>query len=311
MRTLALIPGAVILALLAQPAAPYRITHTYTLGGDGSWDYIVPDPPDHRLFIARQNRVMVVDENEGALRGEVTGINGAHGTAVVPATGHGFATSGRDQSVVMFDLKTLQTLGRIAAAEDADAIIYDPASDRVFTFNGDAHSSTVIDPHAGRLVTNIDLGGKPEYGASAGDGKIYANLTDTSDSDRHSPGHGRRVPRHPDTADRAGGAQYGARPDHASPLSRVGEIRTGSGRRARARAGAARLLHADGGRARRAVKPIFTLDQHLEDLDERSLLIGREPRQRMRRDRHSFQQPRAHSRALRRQLNHLDPPVPG
>ena len=181
MRTLSLIPGAAILALLAQPSAPYRITHTYTLGGDGGWDYIVSDPPNHRLFIARQNRVMVVDENDGALRGEVTGINGAHGTAVVPATGHGFATSGRDQSVVMFDLKTFQTLGRIPAAEDADAIIYDPASDRVFTFTGDALSSTVIDPHAGRLVTNIDLGGKPEYGASAGDGKIYANLTDTSE----------------------------------------------------------------------------------------------------------------------------------
>src|SRR5262249_37070310 len=30
-------------------------------------------------------------------------------------------------------------------------------------------------------ITNIDLGGKPEYGASAGDGKVYANLTDISE----------------------------------------------------------------------------------------------------------------------------------
>ena len=30
-------------------------------------------------------------------------------------------------------------------------------------------------------MTNIPLGGKPEYGASAGDGKVYANLTDTSE----------------------------------------------------------------------------------------------------------------------------------
>ena len=36
---------------VAQASAPYRITHTYPLGGDGSWDYIVPDPPNHRLFI--------------------------------------------------------------------------------------------------------------------------------------------------------------------------------------------------------------------------------------------------------------------
>jgi DNA-binding beta-propeller fold protein YncE len=67
------------------------------------------------------------------------------------------------------------------AAEDADAIVYDSSSNRVFTLNGDAHSSTVIDPEAGKVVTNIALGGKPEYGAPAGDGKVYANLTDTGE----------------------------------------------------------------------------------------------------------------------------------
>ena len=172
---------ATITPLLAQSSSSYRVTHTYTLGGDGSWDYIVPDPPHHRLFIARQNRVMVVDEDSGTLLGEITGIQGAHGTALAETTGHGFATSGNDQSVVMFDLKTYKVLGRIQAAEDADAILYDSASNRVFTLNGDAHSSTVIDPRAGTLITNIPLGGKPEYGASAGDGKVYANLTDTSE----------------------------------------------------------------------------------------------------------------------------------
>jgi DNA-binding beta-propeller fold protein YncE len=151
------------------------------LGGDGGWDYVVPDPPEHRVFIGRANRVMVVDADNGKLLGEVMGINGAHGTAIAAGTGHGFATSGNDQAVVMFDLKTFKALGKIPAAEDADAIIYDKASNRVFTFNGDAHSSTVIDPVAGKLITNIPLGGKPEYGAAAGDGKVYANLTDTSE----------------------------------------------------------------------------------------------------------------------------------
>jgi len=176
--------GAALILVLATTASlfgQYRVTHTYTLGGEGSWDYVIPDPPNHRLFIARQNRVMVVDEDKGTLLGEVTGINGAHGTAVAQATGHGFATSGNDQSVVMFDLKTFKVLGKIPAAEDADAILYDGASNRVFTLNGDAHSSTVIDPRAGTLITNIPLGGKPENGVAAGDGKVYANLTDTSE----------------------------------------------------------------------------------------------------------------------------------
>jgi DNA-binding beta-propeller fold protein YncE len=167
--------------LLGQSSPPYRITHTYALGGDGSWDYVVPDPPHHRLFIARQDRVMVVDEDSGKLLGEVTGIQGAHGTAVAESSGRGFATSGNDQSVVMFDLKTYKALGRIPAAEDADAILYDAPSNRVFTLNGDAHSSTVIDPKAGKAIATVALGGKPEYGVSAGDGKVYANLTDTSE----------------------------------------------------------------------------------------------------------------------------------
>ena len=174
-----LIPLAAVL-LLAQSQSSYHVTRTYTLGGDGSWDYVVPDPPNHRVFIARQNRVMVVDEDKGTLLGEVTGINGAHGTALAGSSGHGFATAGNDQAVIMFDANTFKSLKRIPAAEDADAIVYDAPSDRVFTLNGDAHSSTVIDS-SGNPVTNIPLGGKPEYGASNGDGKVYANLTDTNE----------------------------------------------------------------------------------------------------------------------------------
>jgi DNA-binding beta-propeller fold protein YncE len=167
--------------LLAQSSPSYRVTHTYMLGSDGSWDYVVPDAPSHRLYIARQNRVMVVDADGGKLLGEVTEVHGAHGTAIAADTGHGFATSSEDKSVVMFDLKTFKVLGRIPAAEDADAILFDKPSNRIFTLNGDANSSTVIDPVAGKLIKNLSLGGKPEYGVSAGDGKIYANLTDKSE----------------------------------------------------------------------------------------------------------------------------------
>src|SRR5947208_206034 len=164
-----------------QAGVGYHITKTYELGGDGGWDYIVPQPSQHRVYIGRTNRVMVVDTNDGKLIGEVTGIKGAHGTAIAESSGHGFATSGNDQSIVMFDLKTFKELARIPAAEDADAIIYDAPSNRVFSLNGDAHSSTVVDAASGKLITNVPLGGKPEYGASAGDGKVYANLTDTNE----------------------------------------------------------------------------------------------------------------------------------
>lgn len=173
--------GLLSAPLVAQSAPSYHVTHRYLLGGAGRWDYIVPDPSNHRLYIARQDRLMVVDEDNGKLLGEVHDVHGAHGTAIVPKTGHGFVTSSEDKSVVMFDLKTFKVLGRIPAAEDADAALYDAPSNRVFTLNGDAHSSTVIDPRSGTLITNIDLGGKPEYGVSAGDGKVYVNINDKSE----------------------------------------------------------------------------------------------------------------------------------
>ena len=168
------------LAAQSVHAQSYEITHTYTLGGAGGWDYVVPDPPHHRLFIGRSNRLMVVDMNDGRLIGEVPGINGAHGAAVVPGTYLGYATSGNDSSIVIFDTRTYKPTGRIHAAEDADAIIYDPVSKRVFSFNGDANSATVVDARKGTLITNIPLGGKPEDGLSARNGMVYVNLTDSS-----------------------------------------------------------------------------------------------------------------------------------
>ena len=105
-----------------QAGVGYHIAKTYELGGEGAWDYIVPVPSQHRVYIGRTNRVMVVDTSDGKLVGEVMGIKGAHGTAIAESSGHGFATSGNDQSIVMFDLKTFKELARIPAAEDADAI---------------------------------------------------------------------------------------------------------------------------------------------------------------------------------------------
>ena len=166
--------------LAAQTSAPaaYHVTHDLKLGGEGRWDYVTLDSVRHRLFIARQTRVMVVDPQTGKLLGEIPGLNGAHGTTLVYPAGHGFATSGRDSSVTMFDLHSLKVLARIKAADDADAVLYDPASRRVFTFNGDAGSSTALDPRSGKVIGSIDLGGKPEFGVSSESGTLYVNIED-------------------------------------------------------------------------------------------------------------------------------------
>ena len=84
--------------------------------------------------------------------------------------------------VVIFDLKTNEILGKIAAAEDADGIIYDPACDRVLVSCGDANVLVAIrpdvDPKSGKAEPPIQLGGKPEFLAADGAGKVFVNLVD-------------------------------------------------------------------------------------------------------------------------------------
>jgi DNA-binding beta-propeller fold protein YncE len=110
--------------------------------------------------------------------GEIPGLRRGHGVALAYPTGHGFATSGADSMVTMFDLKTLAVIKRIPAAVDDDAVLYDPASKRVFTFNGDANSATVIDPVAGVKLRDVPLGGKPEFGVTDGEGRVFVNIAD-------------------------------------------------------------------------------------------------------------------------------------
>ena len=125
--------------------------------------------------------VLVLNADTGAEEGKISGLKVSHGVAVVPDLGRGFISDGAQGKAIIFDLKTLKIVGEANAAPDADCIIYDPASKRVFTFNGDSHNATAIDPATGKNVGTIDLGGAPEFAVADGQGMIYNNLEDKSE----------------------------------------------------------------------------------------------------------------------------------
>jgi DNA-binding beta-propeller fold protein YncE len=106
----------------------------------------------------------------------------SHGVAIVPRLNRGFITDGGGTgAIIVFDLKTYAVLGRIPTMPDSDGIIYDAKLDRVLAVSGDGGALMTfapdIDPANGK-VTSIDLGGKPEFLASDGSGKIFVNLED-------------------------------------------------------------------------------------------------------------------------------------
>jgi YVTN family beta-propeller protein len=103
-----------------------------------------------------------------------------HGIALAPEFNHGFLSDGKGNTVIMFDLKTMQVLSKIDSPKDPDGIIYDDGSKRVFAFNGDSNSATAIDAATGKVAGTVDLGGGPEFAAADGHGYVFNNLEDDS-----------------------------------------------------------------------------------------------------------------------------------
>jgi hypothetical protein len=161
-------------------ASGYHLANKVKLGGSGGWDYLEVDPATHRLFISRATHVIVVDPAQGKLIGDIPNTQGVHGIALADEFNKGFTTNGRTSDSTVFDLTSLAVSGTIKTDKDTDAVIYDPFSKRVFTFNGDANTATAIDAASAKAVGTIPLGGGPEFGASDRKGNIFVNLEDKS-----------------------------------------------------------------------------------------------------------------------------------
>ncbi len=173
----------VIMLASAQPrpaGGRYHVADTLHVGGAGGFDYITVDPQHKHLYVPRTTHTMVLDAATGKLVADIRGQKRNHGVALVPSAGRGFITDGQDGSVVVFDLKSYEVLGKIKAADDADGIIYDPASRKVLVSCGDANVMIPIapdvDPKTGQADAAVYLGGKPEFLTADGQGKVFINL---------------------------------------------------------------------------------------------------------------------------------------
>jgi outer membrane protein assembly factor BamB len=163
-------------------AAPgYKVVNTYKVGGDGGWDYLTAEAAARHLYISRGTHVIVLDLDSGKTVGDIADTPGVHGIALAPELGRGFVSNGREGTVSIFDLKTLATISKVKAGDNPDAILYDPATKRVFTFNGRSQDSTAIDATNGTVLGTIKLDGKPEFAASDAKGEIFVNIEDKSE----------------------------------------------------------------------------------------------------------------------------------
>ena len=165
--------------LLAQ--SNYKAGNKIHVEGDGGWDYLNVDEVNGRIFVSHGTVAQAIDIKTGKLVGTIPNTIGIHGIAIANDLNKGFTSNGRDSSVTIFNLKTFEIITKInVTGRNPDAILYDPFSHKVFTFNGGGNNSTVIDANENKVIGTIALDGKPEFPVTDGKGKIYVNIEDKS-----------------------------------------------------------------------------------------------------------------------------------
>ena len=184
-----LIRAAVVMAVMgagcafAADAAPtLKVIKTIPTGSTGRWDYICVDSAARRVYVPRSTHVQVVDLDKSEVIGDIPKTGGVHGVAIVPELNLGFASAGKDNAVVVFDLKTFKAVGKpIKTGKNPDAIIYDPASKHMLAMCHSGGQVTVIDPAADREPVTIEVGGALEYAVADGAGHAFVNVEDKSE----------------------------------------------------------------------------------------------------------------------------------
>lgn len=170
------------MALAVEPAkSPYHVKKKIEVKGEGGWDYLTMDPTARRLYIARSDRVIVLDVDKEKVVGEIPKTPGVHGVALDLKRKKGFISNGGDATVTIFDLETLKEIAKVKVGQRPDAIIYDPASDCVFTFNAGSKDTTAIAADDGSVKGAVALGGKPESAVADEKGRIYVNIEDKNE----------------------------------------------------------------------------------------------------------------------------------
>ena len=157
----------------------YKITKRINTGVDAGWDYLIVDEPTQRLFVSHGAITQVVDIKSGTLLHTIPETKGVHGIAIANDLNKGFISNGKDTSVTIFNLKTLDVITKTKIKGiNPDAILYDEFSNKVFVYNGRSNDATVIDAKTNNVLETIKLLGKPEFSVTDGKGKIYVNIED-------------------------------------------------------------------------------------------------------------------------------------
>lgn len=182
--------GAVLACSVATArAAGYHLIRTVPLPQVTGWDYLKIDPARREIYLSNNSGIIVLNIDTYREVGTIPspadwpGVGLVHGVALSNRLGLGFISREIPASVVTFRLSNLGILRSTPTDPGTDAIVFDPATRRVFTFNGKhkgVHDVTAIDAVTGKRLTDIPLPGVPEFAVADGKGHLFDNVSSVS-----------------------------------------------------------------------------------------------------------------------------------
>jgi YVTN family beta-propeller protein len=169
--------AAMSLAVSAN-AADYKILERLKMP-DGYWDYGTSDLAKGVIYWVRSDHTDVIDTKTHkvtALKNTGTG----HMAVVVegtPLVVIPLRTPSKMNAIV--DTAADKTIAQVLGGEFPDGATYDSFSKHVFVVNHNSSDVTEIDPQAAKAVATIPVGGgKLEFAASDGAGRVFVNVAE-------------------------------------------------------------------------------------------------------------------------------------
>jgi YVTN family beta-propeller protein len=185
------------------PGSVFSIRHTWTIGGDGNWDYLTLDPSALRLYIAHGTAVQVVNVKDGTVVGQVTGLRDAHEIALDDQGQFGYVSDGPSDTVIVFDRSSLEVVAKIPTAKNPRSLVFDPATHLLFVVcpsatvpesknprrnaagqpipQADSSASStvsVIDADNHKRLADLIFPGHLGFAQADGKGRVFINVTD-------------------------------------------------------------------------------------------------------------------------------------
>jgi YVTN family beta-propeller protein len=160
----------------------YKVSKKINIAGDEGWDYLAVDNVNQHLFVSHGSVVNVIDLKSDKTIATIPDTKGVHGIAIANDLNKAFITDGKDNAVTIVNLKTFELIEKVAIeGQKPDAVLYDPFSKKVLTYNAKSNDATVLNAITNKVVKTIPLGGKPEFSVTNTKGLIYVNIEDKSE----------------------------------------------------------------------------------------------------------------------------------